>query len=110
MRSELVDGDVSSESASLDSSARPGENDRSSCPLCRFTTGDRTDVYVHLMTAHRKSRISEELLTHVATETAQTGSDWTTRSARDLSSSDDDCRRETHVIEWYIDIGGEMYR
>lgn len=38
------------------------------CPLCGFSSDDRDDVYVHLMAAHRKSRLSSALL--VRTEEA----------------------------------------
>lgn len=34
----------------------------SHCPVCAFGSDDPDDVYVHLMTAHRKSTISAALL------------------------------------------------
>lgn len=38
------------------------DSDRDDCPLCEFSSAADGDVYVHLMTAHRKSTISEMLL------------------------------------------------
>lgn len=38
------------------------------CPLCACSTTDRNEIYVHLMTNHRKSRISEVLLSKLCTD------------------------------------------
>jgi hypothetical protein len=42
--------------------------ERRQCPLCGFASRDRNDVYVHLMAAHRKSRLSDALLTRARSD------------------------------------------
>lgn len=51
-------------SASLEEPApAPGdETEYRCCPVCEFASPEYDDVYVHLMTAHRKSTISSMLL------------------------------------------------
>lgn len=38
------------------------ENGQFACPLCACSTNDRNEIYVHLVTSHRKGRISKCLL------------------------------------------------
>lgn len=41
----------------------PGdETEYRCCPVCEFASAEDDDVYIHLMTAHRKSTISSMLL------------------------------------------------
>lgn len=42
--------------------APDGEAGATTCPVCEFASAEYDDVYVHLMTAHRKSTISAALL------------------------------------------------
>lgn len=44
------------------SAVQNGETDCRSCPVCEFAGAEYNDVYGHLMTAHRKSTLSELLL------------------------------------------------
>lgn len=44
------------------------ENGQFACPLCACSTTDRNEVYVHLVRSHRKSRISESLLSYLYDE------------------------------------------
>lgn len=36
------------------------------CPLCEFDAGDRTDLYTHLQTSHRKSTLATAILDDTA--------------------------------------------
>jgi hypothetical protein len=58
-RYEEVGGSDSADGSTV---APDGETDLRSCPVCEFASAEYNDVYGHLMTAHRKSTISELLL------------------------------------------------
>lgn len=58
-RYDQVDGGTAVDGATA---APDAEADRTSCPICEFASADYNDVYGHLMTAHRKSTISELVL------------------------------------------------
>ena len=50
------------DSADASTPAPEDDADLTSCPVCEFAGTEYDDVYVHLMTAHRKSTISAALL------------------------------------------------
>lgn len=59
---DLSDGTPGSSTADDPEPDSVDDSDRDDCPLCEFSSAADGDVYVHLMTAHRKSTISEMLL------------------------------------------------
>lgn len=58
-RDDVVDGSTSTDGLTA---VQDREADLRSCPVCEFASAEYNDVYDHLMTAHRKSKISAMLL------------------------------------------------
>lgn len=55
-------GVLSPEQTVTDSQQSPEAARSCTCPICEFDAGTQTDVYVHLQTSHRKSRLATALL------------------------------------------------
>lgn len=56
-------GVPSTVSDQTDTEARDsGTDSQYECPLCEFDAGERTNLYIHLQTSHRKSRLATVIL------------------------------------------------